>query len=395
MAYKKIKSNTTVHQTQTIKDYQTRQSLVQGTPYKVVVKDFSKEFDSIVEVTIGDWHIGSPDFDINEAIRVINYVLQTPNATLKIIGDMMNAAITSSVSDKYEDVNSPQDQWLVFKDLLSQVGLQGKIICNLGGNHPDRISKDTSMDPALLLAEATGTQDAFGTCYVENLYRIQCDTEPCGFYEIATVSHHGQGKDPEKLSQINAKSSLNTIGHLHNPQTWAKTVTLYDAERGCNVKREVIEVITPALAGGTYGDKNGYRPLYKSAYTALEITTTKNPRYKDFLDRPTKEEKTIVVTRALDIMNVADSKLKENCIKAVSKNIKKNFPSARIEFLNSLQECLSILENYGFYTSIDAQAAIAKQYKLESKRLEMLNSKTAKPKQTNTGKSENEDEKGL
>ena len=249
MAFRKSK----IEQTEAIASYKTKQEITEN---KTVVKteiDLSDQYDSVVAVFIGDWHIGSIDFDIESAMDVLEYVLRTPNAIIFGLGDMLNSAILDSVSDMYEDIAYPQEQWQVFVDLFKQVADQNKLAVIHTGNHERRIQKKAGIDPVAQAAAAMQVEDRHAPFHAETTIKIKCNHSPDGTFTIPVVTHHGDGGNPEAFSDINKDSLINAMGHTHNFQVWTKTLLTYDQLTHRNIKKEELEIVVAANGGGLYG----------------------------------------------------------------------------------------------------------------------------------------------
>lgn len=375
MAFRKSK----IEQTEAIASYKTKQEITEN---KTVVKteiDLSDQYDSVVAVFIGDWHIGSIDFDIESAMDVLEYVLRTPNAIIFGLGDMLNSAILDSVSDMYEDIAYPQEQWQVFVDLFKQVADQNKLAVIHTGNHERRIQKKAGIDPVAQAAAAMQVEDRHAPFHAETTIKIKCNHSPDGTFTIPVVTHHGDGGNPEAFSDINKDSLINAMGHTHNFQVWTKTLLTYDQLTHRNVKKEELEIVVAANGGGLYGHAKGYKKIHKAAYLAIDLTATQNPRYEFFKNNDYIEQPVVLATRSFNILSKANTADKEAIIRAATKQIDKNKRATQIKVLAKVKEIVEILKEHGLQATEDVERELTKQIIARSKKVEPIKQQPLAP----------------
>ena len=375
MAFKKSQIQTT----DAIASYKTKQETTQN---KTVVKnpiDLSDQYDSVVAVFIGDWHIGSIDFDIDSAIDVLEYALRTPNAIIFCLGDMLNSAILDSVSDMYEDIAYPQEQWQVFVDLFKQVADQNKLAVIHTGNHERRIQKKAGIDPVAQAAAAMHVEEKHAPFHAETTVTIKCPHSPDGKFTIPIVTHHGDGGNPEAFSDINKDSLINAMGHTHNFQVWTKTLLTYDHVTHKNVKKEELEIVVAANGGGLYGHAKGYKKIHKAAYLAIDLTATQNPRYEFFKNNDYTEQPVVLATRSFNILSKANTADKEAIIKAATKQIERSKRATQIKVLAKVKEIVEILKEHGLQATEDVERELTKQIIARSKKVDPIKQQALAP----------------
>ena len=357
MAFKK----TSVEQTEAIASYKAKQDTTQN---KTVVKrqiDLSGQYDSVVAVFVGDWHIGTIDFDMDSAIDILEYTLRTPNAVMFCLGDMLNTAILNSVSDMFEDIAYPQEQWQIFVDLFRKVAEQKKLAVIHTGNHERRVQKQTGLDPVLQGAIAMNAQEAHAPYHAETTVKIKCPHSPDGSFTIPIVTHHGDGGNPETFSDIDKDTLINAMGHTHNFQVWVKTLLGYDQTTHKNIKKEELEIVLASNGGGLYGNAKGYKKIHKAAYLAIDLTTTPNPRYEYFKHNDYCEQPIVLATRSFNILSKANTKDKEAMIKAAGKQIDASKKATQIKVLGKILEIVELLEQHGLQATEDVKRELTKQ----------------------------------
>lgn len=105
-------------------------------------------------VPISDLHVGDPLFDEQKFMRLADWIAQTPNAWVVLLGDLMNTALKSSKSDIYQERLNPQQQLRYAKKLL--LPIKDRILAAVEGNHEQRIMREDGIDTTELLADELG-----------------------------------------------------------------------------------------------------------------------------------------------------------------------------------------------------------------------------------------------
>ena len=107
---------------------------------------------------IGDLHVGAIEANIKGWEQFVQNILQDKNAYIVILGDMMNNATKTSVSNVYEEVLRPRDQKRYLVSALSQ--LTERILCIVPGNHEQR-NKDVDDEPLYDVACKLDLEDMY------------------------------------------------------------------------------------------------------------------------------------------------------------------------------------------------------------------------------------------
>ena len=134
-------------------------------------------------IPIGDVHVGDEFSDLKMFKNVVDYVMAKPNRYVILNGDLMDMALTTSVSDSYGAVLSPSQQIKKVADILRP--LKKRILGMLGGNHEFRVYKSTGIDISRYLALELG---------IEHLY---CDNSFMLFVKVG----ESQTSRPSKIKQ--------------------------------------------------------------------------------------------------------------------------------------------------------------------------------------------------
>ena len=126
-----------------------------------VIKVELPYFDEIEVVPFADVHIG--DEWTNESIvkSTINYILERPNRFVILNGDLMDMALTMSVSDTYSATLSPMQQVQRVAKLFQPLVDDNRVLAMGTGNHEDRVYKHTGLDASRMLALEMGLVDRY------------------------------------------------------------------------------------------------------------------------------------------------------------------------------------------------------------------------------------------
>ena len=84
-----------------------------------VIKHTFPEHPELAILPLADWHIGDPNADGKRMLEWLDYLKNNPNAYAILNGDLMDAAIKTSIGDVYQASIQPMEQlipyWLAKK----------------------------------------------------------------------------------------------------------------------------------------------------------------------------------------------------------------------------------------------------------------------------------------
>ncbi len=354
---------------QGLKHYQERYKITEDESVLKGVVDESSKFDTAVLVYISDLHIGTFDLDINWLIEVTNYVLNTPNAKVLLLGDLLNTAILNAVSNMYEDIAYPQEQWQIAVDLFSALAKQDKIIAICAGNHERRVYKQTGIETLRQFAHAIDAENVYAPYYANIDLILKCSDSQTGTFKIPIVAHHGDGagniSGVKKLQTIDNGSYINTVGHLHKEQLLVRSMPYYDPTTGKKYKKAVLDVILPSAGGGYYAKEKMLTVTYKSPYLALEVTAVKNPRYEKFKNSEWEEEEIIPAIRTIPIMKAADTAQKNMHIQTANRIITAKEKEINHELILKINEIVRWMKEQGIDITSSVKNALNQEIKRE------------------------------
>ena len=96
---------------------------------------------------VGDLHAGAIQANLKGWEKFNQIILDDPKAYVIFLGDLMNNATKSSVSNPYEDIMRPRDQKIYLKEHLMDLAKADRILAILPGNHENRSLKDADDSP--------------------------------------------------------------------------------------------------------------------------------------------------------------------------------------------------------------------------------------------------------
>lgn len=77
---------------------------------QILVADLPAEYDYIELYPVSDLHVGDPEFKEKDFKEFVDYVANNERAYIITLGDLINNAIKSSVSNVYNETMSPSQQ---------------------------------------------------------------------------------------------------------------------------------------------------------------------------------------------------------------------------------------------------------------------------------------------
>lgn len=125
----------------------------------MLVWELSEDFTELELYPFNDLHVGDPRSNLPLFQKFIKYILDEPNRYLLYIGDNINNAIKSSVSNVYQEIMSPDEQkdWLI--DELYPA--RDRFLCFVPGNHEARTKRESDISIVKDIARALGKKDLY------------------------------------------------------------------------------------------------------------------------------------------------------------------------------------------------------------------------------------------
>lgn len=179
-----------------------------------VIKIELPDHNEIEIVPFADVHIGDEWTDIQHVKDAIKYILEKPNRYVILNGDIMDMALTTSVSDTYAAKLNPMQQVNRAANLFRPLADAGRILAMGTGNHEDRVYKVSGVDVSAYLALELGLQDRYAdNSFIvfirfgrSKSYRPSSKNPRKNTYAI--FCRHGHGGGRKKGAKLNAISDL-------------------------------------------------------------------------------------------------------------------------------------------------------------------------------------------
>lgn len=242
---------------------------------KVIQVDLP-DFDFIEVYPVSDLHWGEPETDEQMFLNFIEFILSEPNRFVILNGDLLNTALTISVSDTYSEKYAPSEGITSLAFHLAKLVQKDRILAMGTGNHEDRVYKVTGIDSSKYLAMESGLPMEryssnsflvfvkFGKSAIsrpskqkKNVYSIFC--------------HHGVGGGRLKGGKINMVVRMNQIvtadvfvvGHVHDPMlTGTKIFETDNSNMTIREKKQYYIISNAWQIYGGYGQKFGFPPAF-------------------------------------------------------------------------------------------------------------------------------------
>lgn len=260
-------------------DFKTKQ--VEG--IKIIQHVLPHTLEQVEIVPIGDVHVGDEFFDEKMLKRWIDYILEKNNRYVILNGDLMDMALTTSVSDTYGATMSPAQQVQYVAKMLMPI--KDRVLAFGTGNHSERVYKNTGIDVDYLLALELGLKEKyFNNSFIIFLKVGQSQTSRPSKIKQQVYSifvQHGRGGGRKMGAKVNrlvdmdniiSNADLYVMGHVHSPVTLPQSSFVAD-EQNMTIARHTAHYMihNSFLSFGGYGLTYGYRPTSKTmSYAILE-----------------------------------------------------------------------------------------------------------------------------
>lgn len=175
---------------------------------------------------VGDVHLGAAEHMAHEWQEFCKTILADEHGYVVLLGDLINNATRSSVSNIFEETMRPRDQKRLMVEMLRP--LKPRILAMVSGNHERRSGKDADDDPSYDIASKLDIEDLYRR---DNAFlKIQMgDNRNAGGDRnptyILTITHGAAGgrltgnavNRAEQFGYILSGSDALILGHSHKP----------------------------------------------------------------------------------------------------------------------------------------------------------------------------------
>lgn len=226
--------------------------------------------DDITLWLIGDVHLGAKECDEKRFKADIDAIAADDAARVILLGDIINNATKSSVSNIYEERYCPSEAKSIAAKMLEPI--KDKIIAAVGGNHELRSSKEVDDDPAY---------DIMCKLDLSHLYR-----KNAAFVKIrigakngdglknptyTIYATHGSGGGTTPGAAVNRLHRTQTIfegidvfvqGHVHKAMSFFPERIRFDTHNNKVLRRTITCCVAPSYLGyGGYAMRAALPPF--------------------------------------------------------------------------------------------------------------------------------------
>lgn len=238
--------------------------------YKEGIKIISanlENFDEIEVYPVSDLHWSDQQTDEGKFLSFIEYILDKPNRFVILNGDLLDMALTVSVSDTYSERYSPSES--VDSLAIHLQRIKHRVLAVGTGNHEDRVYKYTGIDVTehLVLKSGISLERYANNSFVLFInFGKDENGEKCRY---SLFAHHGVGGGRLKGGKINMVVRMNQIvntdmflvGHVHDLiETTTKTFIVNSLTNTLEEFIQYYMVANPWQTYGGYGQKFAFAP---------------------------------------------------------------------------------------------------------------------------------------
>lgn len=219
---------------------------------------------------VGDLHAGAIQANLKGWEKFNQIILDDPKAYVIFLGDLMNNATKSSVSNPYEDIMRPRDQKIYLKEHLMDLAKADRILAILPGNHENRSLKDADDSPLYDVAAKLDLEDI----YRDNLAVVKLTVGTCKPNAYAILATHGSGGGKLTGSTVNNYErfaatwdgiDIFCFGHSHKPFITKPAKSVFDTTHNYVSQRNTVVMCVPSwLAYSGYPVRNLMGPAHQA-----------------------------------------------------------------------------------------------------------------------------------
>lgn len=220
---------------------------------------------------LSDFHLGDAMCDFKLIREKLDYIAANDKAFCILGGDLMDAAIASSVGDTYGANLQPMEQLKQCVELFEPI--KDKILCVLSGNHEARTYKSDGIDMTALMCSQLGIPEAYSPTTALLFVRFGHSSHRGRPICYTVYVTHGAGGGRKEGGKINRLADLAGIvdsdvyihSHTHMPAILREGFYRTDMTNSTATMIDRLFVNTAAtLDYGGYGDVQGYKPASKT-----------------------------------------------------------------------------------------------------------------------------------
>ena len=229
------------------------------------------DFKEVRILPLADLHLGDQHSDFKRIQDYLSFIKDNDNVFYILNGDLMDAAIQSSIGDTYGASLQPMEQLSQCVKIFEPI--KDKIIAVTPGNHEQRIYKSDGLDLTQLMCDQLGIGKLYSNTSVLLFVRLGKDHIHCHhgrpvLYTIYCV--HGAGGGRTEGGKVNRLMQLGNIcdadifihSHTHTPAIVRTGYYRVSAANSSVQKVDKLFINTAAALdySGGYGELQSYKP---------------------------------------------------------------------------------------------------------------------------------------
>lgn len=241
--------------------------------FQIIEHVFDRETEKIRIYPICDLHKGDKNANIARWQVQKKKIMSEPNSYAVLLGDMLNTATKTGVSDTYNEEISPHEQkeWLI-EDLAD---IKRKILCIMPGNHENRLKKDSDQYIIWDVARVLGLESVYRQNVAFLSIHVGEKSNKKQIFYSGLVSHGKSKTKDTKYTGFYDNMDFYVYGHLHELEAGKKFKGVYDVHNKRITFRPYAVVNASAfLDYGGYAVNALYQPsFYVENYIELDGRT--------------------------------------------------------------------------------------------------------------------------
>lgn len=227
------------------------------------------DFKEVSILPIADLHLGDIRSDFKKISGYLDYIKETPNAFTILNGDLMDAAIASSIGDTYGASLQPMEQLSQCVKLFEPI--KEKVLAVLPGNHEERIYRQDGLDLTQIMCNQLGIGERYADTGALLFVRVGSNVREHNERKVSYTIYatHGRGSGRTEGAKVKRLSDLASIvdadiyihSHTHLPIIFKQSFFRVNMGNSSVAKVDKLFVNTGStLDFGGYAETAGFKP---------------------------------------------------------------------------------------------------------------------------------------
>lgn len=224
----------------------------------VIVKRFPSSWPKLNLYALGDCHVGSEQFNETALKKKIQIIRDDPYGVVTLCGDLGDFGLRTSVTNPLRAKLQPAEQMEAIYHLFEPIA--DKIVSAVPGNHEQRLTKESGIDPLLTLCCRWHCEDV----YRENVAILklqfgQRSNKDKQMVFIGITTHGSSIRKHQRFISAFQPIDWSVAGHSHTPMYYPHGVVFIDAKHATAKHVGYKEIVVDAnMTPGGYAIKYEY-----------------------------------------------------------------------------------------------------------------------------------------